>query len=87
MSEKKQGNKKVAMLSAAFYFIGAVIIYILIFSNTDKVIEILKSQSYYAPLMSMVVVVLVSFLYGSAVSNLLKHTLQERLKSVELREE
>jgi len=86
LATKKQ-SKKTAMLSAAVYLIMAAIIYYVVFYHTDKLVEVLKSKTYFAPLLCMTTVVVVSFLYGTAISNILKHTLQERLKSQELREE
>ncbi|MBF7081744.1 hypothetical protein IT084_01950 [Desulfallas sp. Bu1-1] len=87
MGQKNSQSKKTAMLQALLCLIGTAVLYFIVFTNSDQVTNILKSKSYYAPLTSISIVLLASFLYGTAVSNILKHTLQERLKSQELREE
>ncbi|WP_347487959.1 hypothetical protein [Desulfoscipio sp. XC116] len=85
-SHTAQGKGK-AMVSAVICLVLSAIIYFYVFTNTDQLVKILKSESYAAPALCMVLVVVVAFLYGTAVSNILKYTLQERLKSQELREE
>lgn len=86
-TKKRTENKKTAMLQALVCLIGAALLYFIVFSHVGQIIDILRSKSYFAPLTSITIVLLSSFLYGTAVSKILKHTLQERLKSQELREE
>lgn len=87
MGHKNSQNKKTAMIQALLCLIGTAVLYFYVFTNSDWITNILTSKSYYAPLTSIVIVLLAAFLYGTAVSNILKYTLQERLKSQELREE
>ncbi len=86
--EIKQGeNKRSAMIKALFGLLGTALLYYIVFTNSPTILEILKSKTYLAPLTSMGIVLLASFIYGTSVGKLLKHTLEERLKSQQLREE
>ena len=87
MAKKHVENRKTAMLQAFLCLIGTVVLYVFVFSNLDFITKVIRSQTYYAPLITVVIVLAASFLYGTATSKILKHTLEKRLKSQELREE
>lgn len=87
MAKKHVQNKKTAILQACLCLIGTAVLYVFVFTKIDAINKLLQSQTYYAPLTAIVIVLLASFLYGTAASNILKYTLQEKLKSQELREE
>lgn len=87
MAEKKEESRRKELLKALVYGVAALIVYLLVFSNSDYVLEILFSKSWQAPLLSITLVLLVSFLYGSCTSKFFKHTLEKALESQTLREE
>jgi len=87
MAKKHVENKKTAMLQACLCLIGAVIVYVVVFTRIDAISKILQSKTYFAPLLTVIIVLAASFFYGTFTSKVLKHTLEERLKSQELREE
>lgn len=87
MQKKHIENKTIAIVKAVLGLVGTLLLYFIVFTNTDTIKELLHSKSYLAPLTSMAIVLIASSLYGTAVAKILKNTLQERLKSQELREE
>lgn len=87
MAKKHVENKKAAMLQAFLCLIGTVVLYVFVFSKMDAISKILQSKTYYAPLTAVAIVLAASFLYGTATSNILKYTLEKKLKSQVLREE
>ncbi|SFR07925.1 hypothetical protein [Desulfoscipio geothermicus] len=87
MSAKDLETKKAAAVKALLGLIGAMLLYFLVFANTDMINSLLQSKSYRAPLTSMTIVLAASFLYGMAVAKILRHTLETKLKSQQLREE
>jgi len=85
--KKKVETKRVGLLKALIYGIVSVIFYVLVFTHTDYVLDILFSETIKAPILSMTLALLASGLYGTCTSKFLKHTLEKALESQQLREE
>ncbi|MGQ9557750.1 MAG: hypothetical protein ACUVTU_07325 [Desulfurispora sp.] len=75
------------MLKALVYLIAAGVAYYLVFTHARELLSIMSSKTIKAPLVSMSIVVVVAYLYGTAVAKLIKHTLEDKLSSQNLREE
>lgn len=80
-------SKRAGLVKALIYAIATVVVYILVFTNQEKFLEVLSRKDYLASIFSMGFTVFVAALYGTAVSKFLKHTLEKALESQCMREE
>jgi len=80
-------SKKAGLVKAFLYAVATALVYYLIFSNTDKLMDIITRKDYIAPAVTMSITLLVASLLGTAVAKFLKHTLEKALDSQCMREE
>ncbi|WP_018085384.1 hypothetical protein [Desulfurispora thermophila] len=80
-------SRSVGLIKAFIYLIAAGVAYYLVFTHARELLNIMSSKTIKAPLVSMSIVVVVAYLYGTAVAQFIKHTLEEKLSSQNLREE
>lgn len=80
-------NKKTAIIKSLLCLVVAAALYLVVFTNMDRVNTVMQSKTYFAPLMAIGIVLLAAFSYGTAAAKFLKHTLEEKLKTQHLREE
>ncbi|ACV61896.1 hypothetical protein Dtox_1010 [Desulfofarcimen acetoxidans DSM 771] len=80
-------SKSSAIIKAVILFILSGIIYYMVFTNAKALMDLLTNKTYYAPLISMSITVVVSYIFGAAISKLCKCTLEQTLESQVLREE
>lgn len=85
--KKEYESVATGILKGLLYLALTAVVYYFVFSNGPKVLELLTSQTYIAPLIAMSLVVLVAFLMGSGINKLIKSTLEKALESQNLREE
>ncbi|MFZ5590230.1 MAG: hypothetical protein ACUVTU_07300 [Desulfurispora sp.] len=85
--DKNKESKTAGLLKAAFYALAAAAVYYLVFRYNQQMMQIITSKTIKAPLLTMATVVVVAYLYGTAVAKFIKHTLEEKLSSQSLREE
>lgn len=87
LMKKSVETKRAGLIKALVYGVAAVIFYFIVFTNAKAVLDILFSKTLKAPFLSMALALLASGLWGTCTSKTLKHTLEKRLESQQLREE
>lgn len=87
ITKYKVEEKKTALVKAVICFVVTICVYVTVFTNTQTVNRLMQSHTYAAPLTAMAIALLAAFFYGTAITKFLKHTLEKKLKSQELREE
>ncbi|MFZ5595723.1 MAG: hypothetical protein ACOY31_01765 [Bacillota bacterium] len=85
----KEKNESVlsGIMKGLFFLALTAIVYFLVFSNSQKVLDLLSTKNYTAPIISMSIILLVSYLFGTGINKLIKSTLERALESQKLREE
>lgn len=85
--KEKKETMIIGIIKAFFYFSLTALVYLGVFLNGQKMLDLLTTKTYTAPIISMTVVVLTAFLLGSGINIIIKHTLERALVSQNLREE
>ncbi|KJS00870.1 MAG: hypothetical protein VR68_06130 [Peptococcaceae bacterium BRH_c4a] len=86
---KKERNETAitGIIKGFFYLSLAGVVYFLVFFNANKLTGLLTAKNFFAPLISMSIVVLVAYLLGTGINKLIKNTLEQALESQKMREE
>lgn len=89
MTEKAEKNesKQAGLIKALIYGVAAAVLYFIVFTHSQFVLDIIFSKQLKAPALVIVVVLLASGLYGTASNKFFKHTLEKKLQSQLMREE
>lgn len=87
VEHKTKETKTAGLLKAFLYGVVTVILYYVIFTHTQLLLDLAEKKTYWSALTFMAITLLVASIYGTAVSKLLKHTLEKALESQRLREE
>lgn len=85
--KNKYESVTTGIIKGLFYISLTAAVYFLVFSNAQKVLDLLTTKNYTAPAFSMITVVVVAYLLGTGINKLIKSTLERALESQNLREE
>lgn len=85
--KKEYESVTTGIMKGLFYISLTAVVYFLVFSHSQKVLELLTTKTYTAPIFAMTTVVVVAYLLGTGINKLIKVTLERALESQNLREE